>query len=95
MLYWVTGTINSAMRLYYEGHGPGRGTGNFFAGGIKVPTGCANFPAEIAPTPRPWAEQIFRNIVRWTDMPEGGHFAAFEQPVAFVDELRAFARAFR
>jgi microsomal epoxide hydrolase len=95
MLYWVTGTINSAMRLYYESHGPGRQSASFLAGGVDVPTGLANYPAEIAPTPRLWAEQIFRNIVRWTDMPRGGHFAAFEQPVAFVEELREFARSFR
>jgi microsomal epoxide hydrolase len=95
MLYWVTGTINSAMRLYYEAHGPNRQDTGYMAGGVHVPTGLANYPAEIAPTPRLWAEQIFSNIVRWTDMPRGGHFAAFEQPVLFVEELRAFARQFR
>jgi microsomal epoxide hydrolase len=95
MLYWVTGTINSAMRLYYEAHGPGRSTGNFFAAGVQVPAGLANYPAEIAPTPRLWAEQVYKNIVRWSDMPKGGHFAAFEQPVAFVEDLRAFARELR
>jgi microsomal epoxide hydrolase len=94
MLYWVTGTINSAMRLYYEGHGPGRRNAGAMAP-VEVPVGCANYPAEIRPTPRLWAEQLYRNIVRWTDMPRGGHFAAFEQPVAFVEELRAFGRLFR
>ncbi len=93
MLYWVTGTINSAMRLYYEG-GPGRENAGLIAN-ITVPTGHAFFPAEIRPTPRLWAEQIYTNIVRWTEMPKGGHFAAFEQPTAFVEELREFARAFR
>jgi microsomal epoxide hydrolase len=95
MLYWITGTINSAMRLYYEAHGPGRSTGNFFATGVQVPAGLANYPGEIAPTPRLWAEQVYKNIVRWSDMPKGGHFAAFEQPQAFVEDLRAFAREFR
>ncbi|MEJ5975855.1 epoxide hydrolase family protein [Novosphingobium sp. PS1R-30] len=93
MLYWVTGTINSAMRLYYEGNGPGRAPSQLAK--VNVPTGYAFFPAEIRPTPRAWANQIYTNIVRWTEMPKGGHFAAFEQPTAFVDELRAFVREFR
>ena len=93
MLYWVTGTINSAMRLYYESMGPGRMMPGH--GKVTVPTGYAHFPAEIRPTPRLWAEQTYSNIVRWTEMPAGGHFAAFEQPAAFVEELRAFVRAFR
>ncbi len=92
-LYWITGTINSAMRLYYEGQGPNAQPLAFEK--VTVPTGYAHFPAEIRPTPRLWAEQIYTNIVRWSEMPAGGHFAAFEQPVAFVEELRAFARAFR
>jgi microsomal epoxide hydrolase len=92
MLYGVTGTINSAMRMYYESLGPGR----FPPAGprVETPTGHARFPREIHPTPRAWAEQLY-NIVRWTRMPKGGHFAAFEQPALFVDELRAFFRAFR
>ncbi|MBU6267740.1 MAG: alpha/beta hydrolase [Sphingomonadales bacterium] len=92
-LYWFTGTINSAMRLYYEG-GPGRENAGLIKD-ITVPTGHAFYPAEIRPTPRLWAEQIYRNIVSWTEMPKGGHFAAFEQPEAFVAELRAFCRRFR
>lgn len=92
MLYWVTGTINSAMRLYYESIGPGRGQP---LGRIKVPTGYAHFPREIRPTPRLWAEQVYTNIVSWTEMRRGGHFAAFEQPEDFVEEIRRFARMLR
>ncbi|MCB2048355.1 MAG: epoxide hydrolase [Novosphingobium sp.] len=93
MLYWITGTINSAMRMYYESMGPGRMSVSFEK--CTVPTGYAHFPREIRPTPRVWADQIYTNIVRWTEMPAGGHFAAFEQPVSFVEELRTFARDFR
>ena len=93
MLYWVTGTINSAMRLYYESIGPDRAPDRGFSF-VTVPTAHARFPAEIRPTPRPWAEQMY-NIVRWTKMPKGGHFAAFEQPVPFIDDLREFCRDFR
>lgn len=93
MLYWVTGTINSAMRLYYESIGPGRVVMDVTQ--IAVPTGHAQFPAEIRRTPRPWAKNIYTNIVRWTRMPRGGHFAAFEAPDIFVEEVRTFAREFR
>lgn len=92
MLYWVTGTINSSMRLYYESNGPGRQTP--YPARIGTPTGHALFPAEIVRTPRPWAEQVY-NIVRWTRMPRGGHFAAMEQPALFVDEVREFFRPLR
>jgi len=93
MLYWVTGTINSAMRMYYESIGPGRAPTSASLR-VAVPTGHARFPAEIRRTPRAWAEQMY-NIVRWTEMPRGGHFAAFEQPGPFVGEVRAFFRALR
>ena len=93
MLYWVTGTINSAMRLYYESIGPGR-LPTTPRPRVQVPTGAAVFPGEIRPTPRLWAEQMY-NIVRWQKMPKGGHFAAMEQPKIFVDELRDFFRDYR
>ncbi|MDB5452077.1 MAG: epoxide hydrolase [Caulobacteraceae bacterium] len=91
MLYWVTGTINSANRLYYEALGPGRRAP---VGYITTPTGHARYPAEIGRPPRSWAERNY-NIVRWTDMPKGGHFAAMEQPVGFVEDVRAFFATLR
>lgn len=93
MLYWVTGTINSAMRLYYESIGPDRAPEPDWSY-ILVPTAHARFPAEIRPTPRAWAERMY-NIVRWTKLPKGGHFAAFEQPELFLQDLREFCRTFR
>lgn len=93
MLYWVTGTINSAMRLYYESIGPNRAPADDWSF-VGVPTAHARFPAEIRPTSRLWAEQMY-NIVRWTVLPKGGHFAAFEQPGLFVDDVRAFFRDYR
>lgn len=92
MLYWVTGTINASMRLYYENNGPGRAQP--FADPVRVPTGHALYPGEIIRTPRPWAEQIF-NITSWRRMPRGGHFAAMEQPQLFVEEIRRFFANFR
>lgn len=93
MTYWVTGTINSAMRMYYESMGPGRMTAPS-AGRVEVPTGHSQFAAEIRRTPRAWAEQMF-NIVYWNKVSAGGHFAALEQPTLYIEEVRTFFRAFR
>ena len=54
-----------------------------------MPTACADFPKEIIWSPRRWLEARY-NITRWTEMPKGGHFAAFEQPQLLVDDVRAF-----
>lgn len=87
-LYWVTGTITSSMRIYYESrHTPTERPVSF----VEVPTAAAIFPREIYFTPRRWAEARY-NIVRWTVMPRGGHFAALEEPELLVDDVRAFFR---
>ena len=62
---------------------------------INVPTGCSIFPEEMTPTPRIWAENRYPNIVYWNELDKGGHFAAFEQPELFVDELRKCFRLMR
>ena len=90
-LYWVTQTITSSTRLYYES---GNTPATRPVGYIDVPTGVAVFPKEILFTPRSWAEGGF-NIVRWTMMPRGGHFAALEEPELLVDDVRAFFRDLR
>ena len=89
MFYWLTGSGASSGRLYWESFGKA------FSGGLKnidLPTGCSIFPKEIVPTPRSWAEQVYTNIVYWNELDKGGHFAAFEQPELFVEELRACFR---
>jgi microsomal epoxide hydrolase len=92
MIYWVTQTINSSMRLYYETMRAGRfGPA---AGRVEVPTGCAIFPKEIIRPPRRWAEARY-NVTRWTELASGGHFAALEEPEAFVADVRAFFRGLR
>jgi microsomal epoxide hydrolase len=90
-VYWVTETITSASRIYYENSNV-RSTRP--VGFIDVPTGAAVFPKEISFTPRVWAEARF-NIVQWTVMPRGGHFAALEEPELLVDDVRAFFRQLR
>ncbi len=87
MMYWLNSAGASSGRLYWESFRPGDERAR-----VEVPTGVAAFPAEILPSPRSWCEAGY-NITRWTDMPRGGHFAAFEQPDLFVEDLRAFFRA--
>lgn len=84
MLYWVTGTGASSARLYWESFAALRRGGR-----VDLPTGVASFPKEISCPPRSWCEQAY-HITHWTDMPRGGHFAAFEQPELFVDDVRTF-----
>jgi pimeloyl-ACP methyl ester carboxylesterase len=91
-LYWVTRTINSSIRLYCESMRTERfgGIGEY----ISVPTGALVCPGEIFRAPRPWAEQVC-NLVHYTRADRGGHFAAWEEPEMFVDDVRAFFRLVR
>ncbi len=88
-VYWVTGTANSASRIYLEA----MRAGEFqpIAARIEVPTACAIFPKETVRAPRAWAEHAW-NLQRWTEMPKGGHFAPIEVPDLLVADVRAFYR---
>jgi len=92
MLYWLPNTATSSARIYWESFGKPllKETGP-----VKLPTGCSLFPKEIFRPPRQWAEREYANITYWNKLDKGGHFAAFEQPETFVDELRCFFREFR
>jgi len=90
-LYWFTGSITSSARIYYENRNfPARELLGF----VTVPTAGAVFPAEIYITPRLWAESQY-NIVRWTLMPRGGHFAAMEEPELLLEDVREFFATLR
>jgi pimeloyl-ACP methyl ester carboxylesterase len=89
MLYWLPGTGASSARLYWESFAE-RDERT-----IDVPVGCSIFPKEIFPISRRWAEYRFKDLRYWNELERGGHFAAFEQPAVFVDELRAFFRLVR
>jgi pimeloyl-ACP methyl ester carboxylesterase len=82
MLYWLPGTGASSGRLYWESF---RGV-DFTE--IEVPVGCSIFPKEIFRTSRRWAEGRFKDLRFWSEPDKGGHFAAFEQPERFVQDLR-------
>jgi microsomal epoxide hydrolase len=92
MLYWLPANAGSSGRLYCEALRSGRFPPPDFR--VAVPTGCAIFPREILRPPRAWVERYY-NLMRWTPMSAGGHFAAMEEPAALVDEIRAFFRPLR
>jgi pimeloyl-ACP methyl ester carboxylesterase len=89
-IYWVTQTAGSAFRIYFEAmrdmlrH---KGAGSR----IDIPTAIAIFPKDMVPAPKEYAERIF-NVQQWTDMPEGGHFAAMERPILLADDIMQFAK---
>ena len=90
MVYLVTGTFGTAAWLYrgvFDEPVPAGAR-------VEKPVAVANFPGEMARFPRSTVEKSY-NVVRWVDMPRGGHFAAMEQPALFADELRAFVRSMR
>ncbi len=94
-IYWVTRTITSSMRDYYDKrlHGPRVGPRDF----VHVPTAVAVFANERVSEgrpPREWAERTY-DVQRWTQMPRGGHFAAMEEPDLLADDIRAFFRPLR
>ena len=92
MIYWVNETIHSSARIYYESrHHP---LSLSPANRVTTPTAVAHFPKEIPMPPR-WLAERGYNIVRWTVMPQGGHFAAMEQPQLLARDIRDFCRAFR
>lgn len=89
MIYWVTRSITSSMRLYCESIRSG--SANELSQRIDTPMAAAIFPRETYQPPRAWAAPVF-NIQRWTRMKAGGHFAAMEEPTALVEDIRAFFR---
>jgi pimeloyl-ACP methyl ester carboxylesterase len=90
-IYWFTGSITSSARIYYENrNSPPLKPMTY----IDVPTGAAIFPAEIYILPRAWVEAAY-DLRQWTVMPEGGHFAALEQPQSYLQDLRVFYRSLR
>jgi epoxide hydrolase len=88
-LYWVTGCATSSLRIYWESRVAG--ADGLPRGRIAVPTAVADFPGERARSPRSWIEQKY-NLVRFSQPPRGGHFAALEQPDLFAADVAAFFR---
>jgi pimeloyl-ACP methyl ester carboxylesterase len=89
-LYWLTNTGVSASRLYWEYKG-----GFFNAKGVSIPVAVSVFPAEQYEAPRSWAESAYPKLVHYNQVEKGGHFAAWEQPQLFSEEVRAGFRSLR
>jgi pimeloyl-ACP methyl ester carboxylesterase len=89
-LYWLTNTGVSASRLYWEYKG-----GFFNAKGVTIPVAVTVFPGEQYQAPRSWAERAYPNLIYFNEVDKGGHFAAWEQPELFTDEIRAAFRSLR
>jgi pimeloyl-ACP methyl ester carboxylesterase len=94
-LYWLTGSGASAARSYWEG-----GRAQALAAGqappqVTMPAGFTTFPDEIFRAPRSWAEKVYPNLIYFHEAARGGHFAAWEEPQLFADEVCASFRPLR
>ena len=89
-LYWLTNTGVSASRLYWEYRG-----GFFNAKGVSIPVAASVFPGEQYQAPRSWAERAYPNLIYYNQVDKGGHFAAWEEPQLFSEEVRAGFRPLR
>jgi pimeloyl-ACP methyl ester carboxylesterase len=89
-LFWLTKTGVSASRLYWEYKG-----GFWDAKGVSIPVAVSVFPGEAYQAPRSWAERAYPNLIYFNEVDKGGHFAAWEQPQLFSEEIRAALRSLR
>jgi pimeloyl-ACP methyl ester carboxylesterase len=92
-LYWFTNTAASSARIYWENTQSGRAS--LSAGRVELPMAASIFPREIFCPPKEWAEALWPNLFYWNELDKGGHFAAFEQPKLFVEEMRSAFRSRR
>ena len=90
MMYWLTNTGASSARLYWESY-----FGAFGLKVINVPAGCSIFPKDIYKAPRSWVERAMPRLIYFNELDRGGHFAAFEQPELFAEEMRRCFRGIR
>jgi pimeloyl-ACP methyl ester carboxylesterase len=94
-LYWLTGTGAAAARMYWEnGQASARAAGQP-SPEVSVPVGFTAFPGEIFRAPRSWVEKTYSSLVYFNAVDRGGHFAAWEEPELFTEELRAAFRSLR
>ena len=89
---WLTNTALSGARLYWETFGK---LGYFNAKGVSIPVAVSVFPDELYPAPRSWAERAYPKLIHYNKLDKGGHFAAWEQPQLFSEEVRAGFRSLR
>jgi pimeloyl-ACP methyl ester carboxylesterase len=90
MLYWLTNTAVSSARLYWESK-----LAFFAPKGVTIPVAVSAFPDELYQAPRSWTEKAYPKLIHYNRLPKGGHFAAWEQPQFFSEEVRAGFRSLR
>jgi pimeloyl-ACP methyl ester carboxylesterase len=88
-LYWVTGTATSAARMYWESVREAAAAAGHVPPEVSLPVAFTVFPAEIFHAPRAWAQKVYPNLVYFSEVGKGGHFAAWEEPQLFAEEMRA------
>ena len=93
-LYWLTNTAVSSARLYWN-HAVTAKKGFFDVKGVAIPVAVSAFPSEIYTAPRSWAEKAYPNLIHYNKLPKGTHFAAWEEPQIFTEELRAAFNSLR
>jgi pimeloyl-ACP methyl ester carboxylesterase len=93
-LYWLTNTAISSAQLYWDTAQLGGG-GFFDVRGIQIPVAVSAFPDEIYQAPRSWVEKAYPKLIHYNRLEKGGHFAAWEQPQAFAQEMRASFKSLR
>src|SRR3954465_8397480 len=94
--YWMTGTGAPAARSYWEAYGPDApAAGRQPLPPSPIPVGFTTFPGEIWRTPRSWVEASYPNVIHFNEVAKGGHFAAWEEPELFSEELRVAFRSLR
>jgi pimeloyl-ACP methyl ester carboxylesterase len=93
-LYWLTNTAISSAQLYWDTTQVSS-AGFFDARGVKIPVAVSVFPDEIYAAPQSWAEQAYPKLIHYNKLPKGTHFAAWEQPELFVEEMRASFKSLR
>jgi pimeloyl-ACP methyl ester carboxylesterase len=94
-LYWVTNTAISSARLYWETVQISKGGGFFDPRNVGIPVAVSVFPDEIYAAPKNWAEKAYQKLIYFNKLDKGGHFAAWEQPQLFTEELRAAFKSLR
>jgi hypothetical protein len=94
-LYWLTGTGASAARSYWEGGQAAAHAAGQAPPEVSLPVGFTVFPGEIFRAPRSWAEKLYPHVIYFHEADRGGHFAAWEEPQLFSEELRAGFRPLR
>lgn len=94
-LYWFTNTANSSANLYWENNNNNFNVVEQKTNEIKIPVAVTVFPGEIYQAPKSWTEKAYKNLIYFNEANKGGHFASWEEPQLFTEELRAAFKSLR